>query len=120
MVYSPTSSNNPLSEKVKAFRGDKNPVGLSTLPVIVLRHFYHFQQCVSYAEWSNLARDDVWRLRMTPPSVSFLVGWLVGWLARGLLITLMMKTARTSETLVNFYQTTRRYNSEDNHLPNFQ
>jgi hypothetical protein len=24
--------------------------------------------------------------------------------------------ARTSETLVNFYQTTRRYNSEDNHL----
>jgi hypothetical protein len=31
---------------------------------------------------------------------------------RGLLITLMMKAARTSETLVNFYQTTRRYNPE--------
>jgi hypothetical protein len=27
-----------------------------------------------------------------------------------------MEAARTSETLVNFYQTTRRYNPEDNHL----
>jgi hypothetical protein len=30
-----------------------------------------------------------------------------------------MEAARTSETLVNFYQTTRRYNPEDSHLPNF-
>jgi hypothetical protein len=29
------------------------------------------------------------------------------------IITLMMEAARTSETLVNFYQTTRRYNPED-------
>jgi hypothetical protein len=29
---------------------------------------------------------------------------------------LMMEAARTSETLVNFYQTTRRYNPEDGHL----
>jgi hypothetical protein len=36
--------------------------------------------------------------------------------ARGLLIALMMEAARTSETLVNFYQTTRRYNPEDSHL----
>jgi hypothetical protein len=28
----------------------------------------------------------------------------------------MMEAARTSETLVNFYQTTRRYNPEDSHL----
>jgi hypothetical protein len=28
-------------------------------------------------EWSNIARDDVWRLRKIPPLVSFLVGWLV-------------------------------------------
>jgi hypothetical protein len=28
----------------------------------------------------------------------------------------LMEAARTSETLVNFYQTTRRYNSEDSHL----
>jgi hypothetical protein len=31
-------------------------------------------------------------------------------------IALMMEAARTSETLVNFYQTTQRYNPEDNHL----
>jgi hypothetical protein len=31
-------------------------------------------------------------------------------------IALMMEAARTSETLENFYQTTRRYNPEDNHL----
>jgi hypothetical protein len=29
---------------------------------------------------------------------------------------LMMDAARTSETTVNFYQTTRRYNPEDSHL----
>jgi hypothetical protein len=28
----------------------------------------------------------------------------------------MMEAARTFETLVNFYQTTRRYNLEDSHL----
>jgi hypothetical protein len=39
---------------------------------------------------------------------------LVGW--RFSLIALMMEAARTSETLVNFYQTTRRYNPEDSHL----
>jgi hypothetical protein len=33
-----------------------------------------------------------------------------------LLIALMMEAARTSETLVNFYQTTRHYNPEDSHL----
>jgi hypothetical protein len=31
-------------------------------------------------------------------------------------IALMMEAARTSETLVNIYQTTRRYNPEDSHL----
>jgi hypothetical protein len=31
-------------------------------------------------------------------------------------IALMMKAARTSETLVNFYQTTRCYNPEDSNL----
>jgi hypothetical protein len=28
----------------------------------------------------------------------------------------MMEAASTSETLVNFYQTTLRYNSEDSHI----
>jgi hypothetical protein len=31
-------------------------------------------------------------------------------------IALMRGAARTSETLVNFYQPTRRYNPEDSHL----
>jgi hypothetical protein len=65
--------------KVTSFRHDKNPV--STPPVIVLRHRLSFPaQCVSYThEWTNLTRDDVLRLRKTPPLVSFMVG-LVGWL----------------------------------------
>jgi hypothetical protein len=33
-----------------------------------------------------------------------------------MIIALMMEAARTSETLVNFYQTTRCYNSEDSNL----
>jgi hypothetical protein len=32
------------------------------------------------------------------------------------LVALMMEAARTSETLVNFYQITRRYNLKDSHL----
>jgi hypothetical protein len=31
-------------------------------------------------------------------------------------VALMMEAARTSETLVNFYQTTLRCNPEDSHL----
>jgi hypothetical protein len=31
-------------------------------------------------------------------------------------IALMMEAVSTSETLVNIYQTARRYNSEDSHL----
>jgi hypothetical protein len=34
-------------------------------------------------------------------------------------IALMMEAARTSETLVNFYQTTRCYNPEDSNLQNY-
>jgi hypothetical protein len=48
-------------------------------------------------------------------ALSYIFGWLV-WLARGLLIALMMVAPRSPETLVNFYQTTRRYNPEDSHL----
>jgi hypothetical protein len=31
-------------------------------------------------------------------------------------LALIMEAVRTSETSVNFYQTTRRYNREDSHL----
>jgi hypothetical protein len=34
-------------------------------------------------------------------------------------LALLMETASTSDTVVNFYQTTRRYNPEDSHLRNF-
>jgi hypothetical protein len=39
---------------------------------------------------------------------------VVFWIAT--MIALMMEAARTSETLVNFYQTTRRYKPENSHL----
>jgi hypothetical protein len=37
-------------------------------------------------------------------------------LADSIIITLMMEAASTSETSVNFYQTTHRYNPEGSHL----
>jgi hypothetical protein len=37
-------------------------------------------------------------------------------LAASINIAQMMEAARTSETSVNFYQTTQRYNPEDSHL----
>jgi hypothetical protein len=42
--------------------------------------------------------------------------WVVAPCSLVEVIGLMMEAARTSETLVNFYQTTRRYNPEDSHL----
>jgi hypothetical protein len=44
------------------------------------------------------------------------VFWVVAPCSLVRAIALMMEAARTSETLVNFYQTTRRYNAEDSHL----
>jgi hypothetical protein len=41
----------------------------------------------------------------------------VFWVVAPCRIALMMEAARTSETLVNFYQTPQRYNPEDSHLP---
>jgi hypothetical protein len=41
---------------------------------------------------------------------------LAATIIRAMSLDLMMEAARTSETLVNFYQTTRRNNAEDSHL----
>jgi hypothetical protein len=41
-------------------------------PVIISSYALHTQ------EWSNLTRDDVFRLGETPPLVNFLVGWFAG------------------------------------------
>jgi hypothetical protein len=51
---------------------------------------------------------------LTAMSTMMAVFWVVA--PCSLAIALMMEAARTSETLVNFYQTTRRYNPEDSHL----
>jgi hypothetical protein len=40
----------------------------------------------------------------------------VFWVVAQRLIALMMEAARSSETLVNFYQNTRRNNPDDSHL----
>jgi hypothetical protein len=40
----------------------------------------------------------------------------VFWVPAGSIFRATMEAARTSETLVNFYQTTRRYNPQDSHL----
>jgi hypothetical protein len=47
-----------------------------------------------------------------------LFSWWTGWKETKTMLTtaLMMEAARTSETLVNFYQTTRCYNPEDSNL----
>jgi hypothetical protein len=42
------------------------------------------------------------------------VFWVVAPCSLG--VALMMEAARTSERLVNFYQTTRRYNPDASHL----
>jgi hypothetical protein len=50
---------------------------------------------------------------LTAVSTKMAVFWVA---APSTLVDLMMEAARASETLVNFYQTTRRYNPEDSHL----
>jgi hypothetical protein len=58
-------------------------------------------------------------IRMTHSHSSDSMQHIIGVLAASIIramIALMMEAARTCETLINFYQTTRRYNPEDSHL----
>jgi hypothetical protein len=67
---------------------------------------------------------DAFSKHLPPPSFRLSLLWKLVFIQVGFKfltavstnIALMMEAARTSETLVNFYQTTRRYNPEDSHL----
>jgi hypothetical protein len=61
-------------------------------------------------EYSYLIGFEV----LTAVSTKMAVFWVVT--PCSLVIALMTEAARTSETLVNFYQTTRRYYPGDSHL----
>jgi hypothetical protein len=58
-----------------------------------------------------------------PTGLVKVLPWLTGsyisnqFHVHGLLFTLLTEAAKTSEMLVNFYQTTQHYNPEDSHLP---
>jgi hypothetical protein len=84
----------------------------------------------------STSATSVYRIRINPPWPNTASTWTTAsnsrtppsyppnldtWTGRSgrplrFLIALMMEAARTSETLVNFYQTTRRYNPEDSNL----
>jgi hypothetical protein len=70
----------------------------------------------------GLARSDLIPHWSSPSFLPWLTDSYISnlFLSRGLLIALMMEAARTSETLVNFYQTTQCYNPEDSHLHFYQ
>jgi hypothetical protein len=56
----------------------QNPVTVSTFPRYNLRQpFTNPSNAFRTQEWSNLARDNVSRLRTTPPLVNFLIVWFV-------------------------------------------
>jgi hypothetical protein len=61
-----------------------------------------------------LASDSTWHKSLFGITVLYRL-----YLLRLRLQTLMMEAASTSETLENFYQTTRRWNPEDSHLQSY-
>jgi hypothetical protein len=65
----------------------------------IYEYCYENSYCISY-EFSVVVKDSNFQIKII----------------NEVLIALMMEAARASETLVNFYQTTRHYNPEDNHL----
>jgi hypothetical protein len=66
-----------MSEHVKAPSQDNKHIRVSISPVTLFKvPFSNFSYAFRRQEWFNLAREDVLRLRRTPPLVSFLVGRL--------------------------------------------
>jgi hypothetical protein len=69
--------------------------------------------------WLPGPRQILTSFRTAPAEV---MPWLTGpltfnrFLARGFLVAFMLETVQTSETSVNSYQSTWRYNPEDSHL----
>jgi hypothetical protein len=81
-----------------------------------------FKQNIYVKNLSNMTTlayyKSYWQLRRSEQEeiiiqLKMAVFWVVAPCSQG---ALMMEAARTSETLVNFYQTTRRYNPADSHL----
>jgi hypothetical protein len=72
----------------------------------------------SSCEHGNEPFDSIKADILTAVSTKMAVFWIVApcSLEDESLIALMMEASRTSETLVNFYQTTRCYKPEDSHL----
>jgi hypothetical protein len=93
--------------------GETQPNLLHLLQQLIRRSYFTEKLlmliCLNYATLIKTVGFEV----LTAVSTKMAVFWVV---AR--CIALLMEAARTCETLVNFYQTTRRYNPEDSHLPN--
>jgi hypothetical protein len=66
-----------------------------------------------YAGFKRIIAQEGFEV-LTTVSTKMAVFWVVALCSDK--IALMMEAARTSETLVNWYQTTQRYNAEDSHL----
>jgi hypothetical protein len=65
----------PLVWKVRVFQFDKNPVSVSTPPVIVYKTPFTISSNTFHTQkWYNLGRDNVLRWHFTS-SLAFLVGW---------------------------------------------
>jgi hypothetical protein len=72
-----STNNNAYFEEVKAFCGDKYSISVSTAPPYSIKaHFTICSNAFRAQEWSNLSRDDVWRLPKSPPLVSLLVAFV--------------------------------------------
>jgi hypothetical protein len=73
---------------------------------------FHVQEKAVRLTWTTPALTTVHNSRQeSSPFIKFKI-WDLGFSRRGL----MMQAASTSETSVNFYQSTRRNNPEDGHL----